>query len=152
MPFPVMAALMAASTAAKMKQDADREKDDRNERVETIRNSPWTGLRPGQAFHADGAGTALQGFASGVSMDQAGKNQASQQKLMDAMAEQYKTPGASATAQVSTPTPTRVAAVPTGGQSRDDFGTWMSMRKFGQQPQEQEQYPWANIQNPGYSR
>lgn len=136
MPIPIAVALMAATTAAKMKQDADREKDERDIQVATTRSSPWTGMKSQMPTRADMAGTAMQGIASMYGQQQAGQTAEAQAALMKAQADYLKNKNANSSLNSATEQPTRytppqgpmTAAKPPPGMSFDD---WMAMQQPG---------------------
>lgn len=69
-PMLALAALGAISGAVKGKEQKDEESRDRRLAANTIRYSPWTGMRPNEIHTADMTGSILQGGAAGLSMGQ----------------------------------------------------------------------------------
>lgn len=63
--------LAGAGLAKGLFADAPRANRQRKLAAETTRYSPWTGLQAQQVQEADPFGSALQGLATGASMDQA---------------------------------------------------------------------------------
>lgn len=71
-------------TIGKIASDSGKESRDKKLAAETQRYSPWTGLQAQPVHYADPAGSAMQGFGSGVAMHQGMQNAEMDQKLKDA--------------------------------------------------------------------
>lgn len=76
--------LMIGLTAAQMYSNAEKEQRQKQLASATQRYSPWTGLQAQPVSYADPLGTAAQGAAGGLAMEQMSQNSDAQKKLMEA--------------------------------------------------------------------
>jgi hypothetical protein len=129
---PLVASMVMA--AAKAKQDADRERDERNTQVETTRNSPWTGMKAQAPTPSNTAGTMASGLASGMAMSESKRQGDAYDAYLKSLSAGPKGPTMS-TPQVAPPPQQgpMSSAVPRMGadMSMDDYLKMQEMRAQG---------------------